>query len=493
MFSFLINNLSYSILDNIIFFLILWLVYDLLKNVFLLTAQKNYLLALSFLSFGTLYFWFDLFSDNQMHLIQYINLGTIFHGLNITFSSLTNTLNFTILNTIVAIIYFITLSFLLVMFTFQYTSLRKLKTSSVFSTNDYYELLLKVANIQLKENVKIGLNTTITSPIVFGVLEHIILLPVSLCNHIAQHELKMLLLHEYAHITRKDYFFNLMIELSGMLLWFNPFVYLFKKELNLQREIVCDEYVVKNTNNPIAYSKALIAVAENSIETNKKICLAAHSNNADLKIRIELINGIHKRANQKANKKITFISCFLLIGALFILNAFNTTTVNNVSYDVLRMASTNSNSINKWQTAKKGSLYLKKSNKIKSKIPPAAFELSNTINKPIIEKEWAYSDLVNQTKNWIKAHEDPILFTGYNENNAFNSKDSTEEVVANKLLLLSIVKNYQLKKAIFEEKVKNIANNAPNKNEALDYLLNSSEWNEMVQYEKWVHEFLQRQ
>ena len=73
------------------------------------------------------------------------------------------------------------------------------------------------------------------------------------------------------------------------------------------------------------------------------------------------------------------------------------------------------------------------------------------------------------------------------------SKDSTEEVLANKLLMLSIVKSYQLKKAIFEEKIKNIAINASSKNEVMDYLLNSSEWNEMVQYEKWVHEFLQRQ
>ena len=124
---------------------------------------------------------------------------------------------------------------------------------------------------------------------------------------------------------------------------------------------------------------------------------------------------------------------------------------------------------------------------------PIADNESNNVNKPEIEKELAYSDLVSQTKNWIKAHEDPLLFTGYNENTSFNTKDSTEEVLANKLLILSIVKNYQLKKAIFEEKVKNIAKNASNKNEAMDYLLNSTEWNEMVQYEKWVQEFLQRQ
>ena len=497
MISFFINNLSYSIFDNIIFFSILWLVYDLLKNVFKLTAQNKYLFTLLFLSIGTLYFWFDLFSDKQIHIIQYLNIGSIFHGLNYTISSLTNTLSLSNLNLIVFNIYIVILSVLIVKFSFQYTSLRKLKNSSNFSTNDYYELLQKVDHVQLKENLKIGMNTTITSPIVFGVLEHIILLPISLCNQIAQQELKLLLLHEYAHITRKDYLLNLMIELSGILLWFNPLVYLFKKELNLQREIACDEYVVNITNNPIAYSKALIAVAENSLENNHQLFLAANSNNADLKTRIELINGIHKRTNQNINQKIILMACFLLIGAFFFLNASNTTTVNILKYGELKLASTNSSPIHKLHLAKKNPFYLKKSNKIQSKIqskmPGAANELNNLINKPFIEKELAYSDLVNQTKNWIKAHEDPLLFAGYHEDNSFMSKDSTEEVLANKLLMLSIVKSYQLKKAIFEEKIKNIAINASSKNEVMDYLLNSSEWNEMVQYEKWVHEFLQRQ
>lgn len=482
MLSFFINNLSYTIFDNILFFSIWWLVHDQFKNIFHLNAQRKYLIALTFLSIGTLYFWYDLFSDKQIHFIQYLNIPTNFNGLN--------TSNF---NSIFVIIYLAILFILLVKFAFQYISLRKLKNNSVFSTNHYYEFLTQVAPIALNKNIKIGLNTAITSPIVFGVLEHIILLPVSLCNQIEQKELKMLLLHEYAHITRKDYLLNLMIELSGVLLWFNPFVYLFKKELNLQREIACDEYVVKITNNPIAYSKALLAVAENSLIYNHQLFLAANSINVDLKTRIELINGIHIKDNQKTNQKITLLAFFLMIGSLFFLNESKISSVNNVKYEKHTLASLSNSQIHKMYLANKVSSYSKKSNKIKSKISGAAIELNNIIYKPVIDKDLDYNDLVNQTKNWIKAHEDPILFTGYNENNTFNSKDSTEEVLANKLLMLSIVKSYQLKKALFEEKIKNISKNTSNKNEVIDYLLNSSEWNEMVQYEKWVHEFLQRQ
>lgn len=271
------------------------------------------------------------------------------------------------------------------------------------------------------------------------------------------------------------------------------YIYIYIKELNLQREIACDEYVVNNTNNPIAYSKALIKVAETSISEQEQLSLAAHSNNADLKTRIELINGIYKKSNQKTNQKIILIAYFILIGAFLYINAFNTITVKNGKFKEIKLASISTISIHKLHATKTVSLYATKSNILKSKMPTADNELKNKSNIPVFENELAYNDLVNQTKSWIKAHEDPLLYTGYNENNTYNAKDSAEEVLANKLLILSIVKNYQLKKAIFEEKVKSITKNASNQNEAMDYLLNSTEWNEMVQYEKWVHEFLQRQ
>ncbi len=496
MLSFFINNLSYSIIDNIVFFSIIWLMYDLLKMLFHLSAQNKFLLAISFLSIGAFYFWFDLFSEKQYHLIQFFSTSSIFQGLDLSISRITNAVSLSNVNSIVALVYIITFILLLVKFLVQFSSLIILKNRSDLSNHKYLELLKNVVNIQLKQSLKVGLNNQINSPIVFGIFEHIILLPISLCNQISQQELKMLLLHEYAHILRKDYLFNLIIELSGLVLWFNPFVYLFKKELNLQREIACDEYVVMNTHHPIAYSKALLAVAENSIETNQQLSLAAHSNNTDLKTRIELINGIYKSTNQNANKetniKVTLMAGFILIATFLFIYVFNSTTVNHVKFEEVKLASSNTIVIHKLPAAKTILTHPAKSNKLVSKMPIADNE-SNNVNKPEIGKELAYSDLVNQTKNWIKAHEDPLLFTGYNENNSFNTKDSTEEVLANKLLILSIVKNYQLKKAIFEQKVKNIAKNASNKNEAMDYLLNSSEWNEMVQYEKWVNEFLQRQ
>jgi len=491
MLSLFIANLTYSIIDNIVILSILWLVYDVMKVLFKVATQNKFLLALSFQILGTLYFWIELFSDSAFHFSQYLNASSLFTNLNFSILSFSNTESYALINTVITIVYLVILTLLLVKYFVQYGALRKLKNSSNLFNNDYYELLLKTLNTPIKEKLKIGLHKEIDTPIVFGVLEHIILLPFSICNQIPQQAIKMILLHEYAHIIRKDYFINLMIELNSRLLWFNPFVYFFKKEMNLQREIACDEFVITYLNNPIIYSKALLNVAEGSIRHKQSLSLAAYSNSTDLKTRIEHINGIHKRSSQK----MPIVIGILMISSLCFVNTFKLMRV--LKPNKMEVTVSNTKHLDRLALRKIVTLNIKKKSKGKSNpsianLPLNANKIVKIVN-PAIEKELAYNDILNQTKNWIKSHENPVSYSSYNENYSLLSKDSTEDALANKLLLLSILKNYQLKKAIFENKVKNFANGASNKNEAMDYLLNSKEWNEMVQYEKWVQEFLQRQ
>jgi len=491
MLSLFIANLTYSIIDNIVILSILWLVYDVMKVLFKVSTQNKFLLALSFQILGTMYFWIELFSDSAFHFSQYLNASSLFTNLNFSILSFTDTESYALINTVITIVYLVILTLMLVKYYVQYGAVRKLKNSSYLFNKDYYELLLKTLNGSIKEPLKIGLHKEIYAPIVFGIFEHIILLPFSICNQLPQPAIKMLLLHEYAHIIRKDYFINLMIELNSKLLWFNPFVYFFKKELNLQREIACDEFVIAYLNNPIIYSKALLNLAEGSIHHKQSLSLAAYSNRKDLKTRIEHINGIHKRSSQK----MPIVIGILIISSLFFVNTFKLMRVLKPN----KMEVTVSNSKHLDRLALRKIVTLNSKKKSKGKSNPLIANLPVNTNKiesvitPAIENELAYNDILNQTKKWIKSHENPISYTTYNENYALLSKDSTEDALANKFLMLSILKNYQIKKAIFENKVKNIANGAANKNEAMDYLLNSPEWNEMVQYEKWVHEFLQRQ
>jgi hypothetical protein len=97
-----------------------------------------------------------------------------------------------------------------------------------------------------------------------------------------------------------------------------------------------------------------------------------------------------------------------------------------------------------------------------------------------------YRDLVDQTKRWIHSLENPVSFAGFNEYSV--KQDSIENSIIEKLVLTAIIRNYQLKKTLLEHKL----SKATNLEEATDYLMNSKEWSEMMEYEKWLREYQQK-
>jgi hypothetical protein len=104
-----------------------------------------------------------------------------------------------------------------------------------------------------------------------------------------------------------------------------------------------------------------------------------------------------------------------------------------------------------------------------------------TPTAPLQEEE--YTAAVSKAANWIKERENPYQFVNYSA-----SRDSLEFEVAEKLLLRSLIQNYQLRKELLNAKLATIAS----EREALDFLENSKEWKEVLQYENWASTFLKR-
>ena len=474
MISLFFSHITNAIIDSILLFTIMWIVYDIIKWLVHLTANNKYLLTIFFQIFGTIVFWMQLIYGNTYSFIQYLQI-------NFAFKRLTISLPINNFNLIVAYIYTVVVLVFLIQSIIALISLRKLTRQSDFSNSNKYEKLLIELSDTIHSKIKFGTNNNITSPIVYGFVENIILLPAALCNYITPSDLKYILLHEWAHILRKDYLINLSIELTTIMLWFNPLVYLFRNEMNLQREIACDEYVNAKMNDPIGYSKTLLKIAESATNTNNYFSLAAFSNHEDLKIRIQHINGI----SRNINNKFVYLFGLFIIGILFFIN---TATTNNI---VVKLDNKLSYRQNTNTSLTYIPLYTKKKLIIKNRNRADQHVFSHTIlsNKDSLknEHEIAYSELVDQTKAWIKKHENPLYYANYIDESIYDqTKDATEDALTNKLLIFSIVKSYQLKKAILEDKIKNAAN----QKEVIDYIFNSNELNEILQYEKWAHEFL---
>lgn len=99
--------------------------------------------------------------------------------------------------------------------------------------------------LHITRNVTIIYNDRLTSPMVWGVLRPRILIPREMLQHLSEEELNFILLHELAHIKRKDLAMNLIgIFLQG-LYWFNPIIWYSMHKMKQDCEISCDASVLR--------------------------------------------------------------------------------------------------------------------------------------------------------------------------------------------------------------------------------------------------------
>lgn len=62
-------------------------------------------------------------------------------------------------------------------------------------------------------------------------------------------ELRIILLHEWKHIRDKDYLTRIIVNLISFLFWWNPLVYVLKKNFEFAKELKCDQFAVSNEND----------------------------------------------------------------------------------------------------------------------------------------------------------------------------------------------------------------------------------------------------
>lgn len=132
---------------------------------------------------------------------------------------------------------------------------------------------------KLKDNIYIS--DKIKTPAVYGIIKPKIILPIEY----QESELNYILMHENAHIKRKDNLVRLLAFIIVCLHWFNPFAWLLLKLLYSDIELACDESVLSNCDETERkeYAYTLLSTAE---KTN---VFAASFGGSKIRIRIENI------------------------------------------------------------------------------------------------------------------------------------------------------------------------------------------------------------
>jgi len=121
-----------------------------------------------------------------------------------------------------------------------------------------------VAQFQSRRRVQVCISSAVTVPTAVGFFRPVILIPDWVLQELSGEELKVVLLHEFAHLRRWDDWTNLAQKLVRTVFFFHPVVWWIERRLSLEREMACDEVVLAETENPQAYAECLVSLAEKS-------------------------------------------------------------------------------------------------------------------------------------------------------------------------------------------------------------------------------------
>ncbi|HEX6791648.1 MAG TPA: M56 family metallopeptidase, partial [Candidatus Krumholzibacteria bacterium] len=113
----------------------------------------------------------------------------------------------------------------------------------------------------------VALSSEISVPMVVGVLRPRILLPASAASWTHQ-RLTVVLLHEVAHIRRRDPAWMLLAQVVGATLWFHPFVRTLSVHVRHDSELACDDLVLGTGVRASDYAGHLVSIASMSAFSN---------------------------------------------------------------------------------------------------------------------------------------------------------------------------------------------------------------------------------
>lgn len=115
-----------------------------------------------------------------------------------------------------------------------------------------------------KRSISLYVSQSVSVPMATGFLRPMIVLPEWALRDLSVDELKVVLLHEAAHLHRWDDWTNLAQKILRAVFFFHPLVWWLESKLALEREMACDDFVVAATSSPRAYAECLVTLAEKS-------------------------------------------------------------------------------------------------------------------------------------------------------------------------------------------------------------------------------------
>ena len=183
------------------------------------------------------------------------------------------------------------------------------------------EISEKLAGMLLdlgRARVQICSTKMLERPSVIGFFAPRILISDWLLKRLTQHELEQVVLHEAEHLRRLDDWTNLAQKLLIVAFPLNPALWWIERKMCREREMACDEGVVRVTHAPRAYAACLAGLAERGLQQRAEtLSLGAWQRRSELVHRVHGILACKKTLRPVANAAVLgALGCGLVAGSI---------------------------------------------------------------------------------------------------------------------------------------------------------------------------------
>ena len=187
-------------------------------------------------------------------------------------------------------------------------------------TKEYYESFLEQAKIK---NVRIAVIPGERQSAIFGVIRPIMILPDAVLE---EKTVAYMIQHEIKHYANYDLWLKFLVDLLVVLHWWNPVVYVMRKELSLAFELSNDYMVTRDMPEleKLEYAQTLVQAAK--LMSNQQAYDLNLTGGECLETRIQMLlkekttGGVRNRLLVAAN--LLFVFLIMIISLVFVPEVF---------------------------------------------------------------------------------------------------------------------------------------------------------------------------
>jgi beta-lactamase regulating signal transducer with metallopeptidase domain len=191
----------------------------------------------------------------------------------------------------------------------------------IVAAEDLSELLIRDRKTSLRRAVQLCSSTEVDVPSVIGFFTPRILVPPALLTKTSPADLRQIVLHEMEHLRRNDDWTNLMQKLGLVLFPVNPVLLWIERRLCVERELACDDGVLRSTGANKAYATCLVNLAEESLmRRGVSLALGAWQRRSELARRVHrILRQPEREMGQQWTKAIVGCALASILGGAAVL------------------------------------------------------------------------------------------------------------------------------------------------------------------------------